>query len=126
MLWAVEELTAPLAERLRHHFIGNPNTDRIDHPEWLFETVKRLASRLAPQLTTLTQCLAAHELHASYHLPFEFVRALRAALQARLRLGCRKPSSGACLLHLYVCSTGSVCMLHHSFITSLRRGILIE
>ena len=95
-LWAVEELTAPLAERLHHHFVGNPNTDRMEHPEWLFETVRRIAGSLAPQLAVLAPCLTAHELQSAYHLPFEFVRALCTALQVSPRPCLSAPAMAAC------------------------------
>ena len=71
----------PLAERLQRHFTTGSPTDRIDKPEWLLSTVRRLAAALAPQLLPLTPALEAHELQAAYHIPFEFVRALRSALQ---------------------------------------------
>lgn len=48
VLWIAEELAAPLAARLRHHFAEGLPTDRADKPEWLFATVLRAARQLAP------------------------------------------------------------------------------
>ena len=81
LLWAIEVVSEPIIQRLRHHFIGNANTDRIEHPEWLFETVRKVAASLAPQLDQLTSYIQAHELDSTYHLPYEFVRALRMETQ---------------------------------------------
>lgn len=46
VLWAVEELAAPVAERLRAHFAAGRQTDRPDKPEWLFGTALRLVISL--------------------------------------------------------------------------------
>lgn len=80
-LWAAEELAAPLAERLRAHFASGRATDRPDRPEWLFGTAARLAASLAPGLAPLQPAVDAHGLGGAYHLPLEFVRALRGAVQ---------------------------------------------
>lgn len=83
LLWAVEVVSEPIAKRLRHHFVGNANTDRIEHPEWLFETVRKIAGMLAPQFDQLASYIQAHDLDTIYHLPFEFVRALRKETQVK-------------------------------------------
>jgi len=83
LLWAVEVVSQPVVERLWHHFVDNAATDRIEHPEWLFETVRRVANSLAPQLSGLAASIQALDLGTTYHLPFEFVRALRKEVQVR-------------------------------------------
>jgi hypothetical protein len=83
LLWAVEVVSQPVVDRLRHHFVGNANTDRIEHPEWLFETVRKVANSLAPQLSGLAASVQALDLATTYHLPFEFVRALRKETQVQ-------------------------------------------
>jgi hypothetical protein len=83
-LWAVEELAAPLAERLHAHFAAGRATDRADRPEWLFETALAAARRLAPDLAPLQPSVDAHGLGRAYHVPLEFARAMRSAVQARL------------------------------------------
>lgn len=85
-LWAVEELAAPLAERLRAHFAAGLPTDRADRPEWLFETALAAAKRLAPDLAPLQQAVEQHGLGHAYHVPLEFARALRSAVQVNHRL----------------------------------------
>ncbi|KAK9817674.1 hypothetical protein WJX72_000495 [[Myrmecia] bisecta] len=85
LLWAVEQIAAPLTDQLRLHFASGQPTDRIDKPEWLFGTALRLTRQLAPLLEPLQPSLAAHNLEHAYHLPFEFARALRVAVQAILK-----------------------------------------
>lgn len=57
LLWAAEELAAPLAERLRHHFAGGLPTDRPDRPEWLFATALKAAQQCAPLTQELQPCI---------------------------------------------------------------------
>jgi hypothetical protein len=80
-LWAVDELAAPVAERLRAHFAAGRQTDRPDKPEWLFGTALRLARALAPATTPLQAALEPHGLERAYHVPLEFARAVRGAVQ---------------------------------------------
>ena len=58
LLWAVQELAAPLEARLRHHFASGLPTDRPDRPEWLFTTALRLAREAGLQLVPLQPALA--------------------------------------------------------------------
>ena len=58
LLWAVQELAAPLEARLRHHFASGLPTDRPDRPEWLFATALRVAREAGPQLAPLQPALA--------------------------------------------------------------------
>ena len=46
-LWAVAELAAPIGQKLRKHFAGGLATDRIDRPEWMFNTVAKVGPPVA-------------------------------------------------------------------------------
>lgn len=59
LLWAAEELVAPLAERLRHHFASGLPTDRPDRPEWLFATALKAAQQCAPLAQELQPVVGA-------------------------------------------------------------------
>ena len=80
-LWAVEEIAAPVTERLRAHFASGRPTDRPEKPEWLFGLALRMARQLAPGTAPLQGSLEIHGLGNVYHVPLEFSRALRAAVQ---------------------------------------------
>ncbi|KAK9906635.1 hypothetical protein WJX75_005264 [Coccomyxa subellipsoidea] len=84
-LWAVEEVAAPIAERLRAHFAAGRPTDRPDRPEWLFETALRLVRQLAPATAPLQAAVEVHGLGDVYHVPLEFARAIRGAVKGILR-----------------------------------------
>ncbi|BDA46253.1 probable RAD50-interacting protein 1 [Coccomyxa sp. Obi] len=84
-LWAVEEVAAPITERLRAHFAAGRPTDRADRPEWLFETALRLVRQLAPATAPLQAALEVHGLGQVYHVPLEFARAIRNAVKGILR-----------------------------------------
>ena len=81
MLWAVEEIAAPITERLRAHFASGRPTDRPEKPEWLFELALRITRQLAPGTAPLQSALDSHGLGSVYHLPLEFSRAMRTAVQ---------------------------------------------
>ena len=80
-LWAVEEVAAPIVERLRAHFAAGRPTDRPDRPEWLFETALRLVRQLAPATAPLQAAVEVHGLGDVYHVPLEFARAIRGAVK---------------------------------------------
>lgn len=80
-LWAVEEVAAPISERLRAHFAAGRPTDRADRPEWLFGTALRLTRQLAPATTPLQAAVEVHGLGQVYHIPLEFARAIRGAVK---------------------------------------------
>ena len=80
-LWAVEEIAAPVTERLQAHFASGRPTDRPEKPEWLFGLALRMAGQLAPGTAPLQGALEIHGLGSIYHVPLEFSRALRAAVQ---------------------------------------------
>ncbi len=82
-LWAVEEVAAPVTERLRAHFASGRPTDRPEKPEWLFGLALRMARQLAPGTAPLQGALDIHGLGNVYHVPLEFSRAIRAAVQVR-------------------------------------------
>lgn len=82
-LWAVEEIAAPVTERLRAHFASGRPTDRPEKPEWLFGLALRMARQLAPGTAPLQGSLEIHGLGNVYHLPLEFCRALRSAVQVQ-------------------------------------------
>lgn len=67
LLWAIEVVSEPIVQRLRHHFVGNANTDRIEHPEWLFETVRKVAASLAPQLDQLASYIQVQSCFVHEH-----------------------------------------------------------
>ena len=83
-LWAIEEVAAPVAERLRAHFAAGRPTDRADRPEWLFETALRLVRQLAPGTAPLQAAVEVHGLGEVYHVPLEFARAIRGAVKVGL------------------------------------------
>ncbi|EFN58829.1 hypothetical protein CHLNCDRAFT_140664 [Chlorella variabilis] len=76
LLWPAEELAAPLAQRLRHHFASGLPTDRPDRPEWLFATALKAAQQCSPLAQELQPCVEAHGLQAWYSLPLEVARAV--------------------------------------------------
>jgi hypothetical protein len=81
VLWAVEEIAAPITERLQAHFASGRPTDRPEKPEWLFELALRITRQLAPGTAPLQSALDSHGLGSVYHLPLEFSRAMRTAVQ---------------------------------------------
>ena len=63
---------------------GRP-TDRPEKPEWLFGLALRAARQLAPGTAPLQGALDIHGLGSVYHLPLEFSRAIRGAVQVLAR-----------------------------------------
>ena len=80
-LWAIEEVAAPVTERLRAHFASGRPTDRPEKPEWLFGLALRMARQLAPGTAPLQGSLEILGLGNVYHVPLEFSRAIRSAVQ---------------------------------------------
>lgn len=84
-LEGVRLIAQPVTDKLRLHFALGRSTDRIDKPEWLFETALRTTRELSSWLEVLQPALEKHQLHHMYHMPFEFARAVRAAVHKLLR-----------------------------------------
>ena len=82
----MEEVAAPITERLRAHFAAGRPTDRADRPEWLFETALRLVRQLAPATAHIQAALEVHGLGQVYHVPLEFARAIRNAVKVGLQM----------------------------------------
>ncbi len=53
LLWAAQQLGAPVARELKRHFGNSAAAGRLDRPDWLLATVLRLARDLGPQLDFL-------------------------------------------------------------------------
>lgn len=87
VLWPAEELAAPLAPRLAHHFGQGLPTDRADKPEWLFATALRAARALAPHAAPFQAALEAHGLGAWASLALEAARGVHSAAVAPLLRG---------------------------------------
>ena len=84
-LEVLQLIAQPVAERLKLHFASGRSTDRVDKPEWLFHTALRLARELSPWFEALQPALEKHHLQHLYRLPFEFARAIRAAVYLLLK-----------------------------------------
>lgn len=124
-LWAVEEVAAPITERLRAHFAAGRPTDRADRPEWLFETALRLVRQLAPATAPLQAALEVHGLGQVYHVPLEFARAIRNAVKVgplwpydnhndNVLLKCCLPrfADFHCMYDT-LCATPTMCLVQH-------------
>ncbi|GBF89650.1 hypothetical protein Rsub_02368 [Raphidocelis subcapitata] len=85
MLWAAQQLAAPIASELRRQFGPGAPAGRLDKPEWLLCCVLRLARELGPHLDFLQAVVEASDLHGQYHIAAEFARALREAAMGLLR-----------------------------------------
>ena len=81
VLWAIEEVAGPVTERLQAHFASGRPTDRPEKPEWLFGLALRMTRQLAPGTAPLQGSLESHGLGNVYHMPLEFSRAIRSAVQ---------------------------------------------
>ena len=66
LLWPVLELAAPLEAKLRHHFASGLPTDRLDRPQWLFDTALRVAREGGTALAPLQRAL--QDISQSYHI----------------------------------------------------------
>lgn len=85
MLEVVQTITQPLLAKLRFHFASGRPTDRIDQPDWLFETAARATEEHLESFKALQPAVQSHRLDKVFYLPFEFARAMHAAVQTVLR-----------------------------------------
>ena len=85
MLEVVQTITEPLLAKLRFHFASGRPTDRIDQPDWLFETAARATEEHLESFKPLQPAVQSHGLDKVFYLPFEFARAMHAAVQTILR-----------------------------------------
>jgi hypothetical protein len=53
ILWAAQELAAPLSDKLLHHFANDMPPGAVERPQWLLNTVLRLCREYAPRLEFL-------------------------------------------------------------------------
>ena len=85
MLEVVQTITEPLLAKLRFHFASGRPTDRIDQPDWLFETALEATKQHLESFKLLQPAVQRHELGTVFYMPFEFARAMHAAVQTVLR-----------------------------------------
>ena len=85
MLEVAQTITEPLLAKLRFHFAFGRPTDRIDQPDWLFETAARATEEHLESFKALQPAVQSHGLDKVFYLPFEFARAMHAAVQSILR-----------------------------------------
>lgn len=110
MLEVVQTITEPLLSKLRFHFASGRPTDRIDQPDWLFETAARATGEHLESFKALQPAVQSHGLEKVFYLPFEFARAMHAAVQTLLQEHVLPRLSQQVSLHscLAVCSV-SLC-----------------
>ncbi|KAL3137392.1 hypothetical protein ABBQ32_006915 [Trebouxia sp. C0010 RCD-2024] len=85
MLDVVQTITGPLLAKLRFHFASGRPTDRVDQPDWLFETAALATEEHLESFKALQPAVQSHGLDKVFYLPFEFARAMHAAVQTVLR-----------------------------------------
>ena len=85
MLEVVQTITEPLLAKMRFHFASGRPTDRIDQPNWLFETAARATEEHLESFKALQPAVQSQGLDKVFYLPFEFARAMHAAVQTILR-----------------------------------------
>ena len=85
MLEVVQTITEPLLAKLRFHFASGRPTDRIDQPDWLFETAAMATAEHLESFKALQPAVQSHGLGKVFYLPFEYARAMHAAVQTILR-----------------------------------------
>ena len=85
MLEVVQTITEPLLGKLRFHFASGRPTDRIDQPDWLFETAAGATAEHLESFKALQPAVQSYGLNKVFYLPFEFARAMHAAVQTILR-----------------------------------------
>lgn len=85
MLDVIQTITQPLLAKLRFHFATGRPTDRIDQPDWLFQTAAKLTKEHYEEFKLLQPAVEAHGLGQIFFLPWEFANAVRAAVQTVLK-----------------------------------------
>ena len=85
MLEVVQIITEPLLAKLRFHFASGRPTDRIDQPDWLFDTAAKATQENLEAFKVLQPAVEQHGLERVFYLPFEFARAMHAAVQTVLK-----------------------------------------
>ena len=85
MLEVVQTITDPLLTKLRFHFASGRPTDRIDQPDWLFETATQATEEHLESFKALQPAVQSHGLEKVFYLPFEYARAMHSAVQSILR-----------------------------------------
>ena len=85
MLEVVQTITEPLLAKLRFHFATGRPTDRIDQPDWLFDTAVRATEEHLESFKDLQPAMEQHGLQMVMYMPFEFARAMHAAVQTILK-----------------------------------------
>lgn len=85
MLDVIQTVTEPILTKLRFHFATGRPTDRIDQPDWLFQTAANLTKEHYEDFKLLQSAVEAHGLGQIFFLPWEFANAMRAAVQTLLK-----------------------------------------
>ena len=85
MLEVVQTITEPLLAKLRFHFASSRPTDRVDQPDWLFNTAARATQDHLESFKLLQPAVEQHGLEKVFYMPFEFARAMHAAVQTVLK-----------------------------------------
>lgn len=85
MLEVVQTITEPLLAKLRFHFASGRLTDRVDQPDWLFNTAARATQDHLESFKLLQPAVEQHGLEKVFYMPFEFARAMHAAVQTVLK-----------------------------------------
>lgn len=85
LLDVIQTITEPLLAKLRFHFATGRPTDRIDQPDWLFQTAAKLTKDHYEAFKMLQPAVEAHGLGQTFFLPWEFAHAVRAAVQTILK-----------------------------------------
>jgi len=85
MLEVVQTITEPLLAKLRFHFASGRPTDRIDQPDWLFDTAAKATQENLEAFKVLQPAVEQHGLERVFYLPFKFARAMHAAVQTVLK-----------------------------------------
>lgn len=85
MLEVVQTITEPLLAKLRFHFASGRPTDRMDQPDWLFDTAAKATQENLEAFKVLQPAVEQHGLERVFYLPFEFARAMHAAVQTVLK-----------------------------------------
>ena len=85
MLELVQTIVEPILTKLRFHFASGRPTDRIDQPDWLFKTAVEATQQLLESFKALQPAVQRHSLESVFYMPFEFARAMHAAVQTVLR-----------------------------------------
>ncbi|KAJ3336825.1 hypothetical protein HDU93_002105 [Gonapodya sp. JEL0774] len=84
-LLAIQVLAEPVVVRLRYHFGGRRETDRLDKPEWIFQYVLHQIESSQAFLVPIVQPVLDTECNAAYRVETELLHNLLPTVLSKLR-----------------------------------------